>query len=103
MNGSISPDPMRDIHNFRYSEITQNRDINNRDCILFISLLKKNVFDQTSRHSKVAVRKSLVRRQLMITTQQTKSQMSESFKISSRYTSVDITDQHMELPCIFNN
>lgn len=34
MNGSISPDPMRDIHNFRYSEITQNRDINNRDSVI---------------------------------------------------------------------
>lgn len=62
MNGSISADPMRDIHKFRYSEITQNRDINNRDSVIYVSA-QKNVFDQTSRHSKVAVRKSLVRRQ----------------------------------------
>lgn len=53
MNGSISPDPMRDIHNFRYSEINQNRDINNRDSVIYVSA-QKNVFDQTSRHSKVA-------------------------------------------------
>lgn len=42
MNGSISPDPMRDIHNFRYSEITQNRDINNRDC--YLCLCSKKCF-----------------------------------------------------------
>lgn len=42
MNGSISPDPMRDIHNFRYSEITQNRDINNRDC--YLCLCSKKMF-----------------------------------------------------------
>lgn len=41
MNGSISPDPMRDIHNFRYSEITQNRDINNRDSVIYVSAQKK--------------------------------------------------------------
>lgn len=42
MNGSISPDPMRDIHNFRYSEITKNRDINNRDSVIYVSA-QKNV------------------------------------------------------------